>query len=188
MKKLRILLIEDTDVHRQAAIKQLDGHDLTICEDFKQFCDLASKKSLKEKGFIDKNERDASEFDVILTDCLMPPNASAYVHQEGHSTEQVPYGIIILLWAIQNDIPKIGMLMLNNHHDHPIAAGLDIIGGYRRDVIKHGNNTEILISTGNYYMEDKNGEFYSSKLRGTQGQYIKQWGLFLQKLMGEASW
>jgi len=168
MKKLKILLVEDTEVHRQAAIRQLEGHELTICKNFKEFSNY---------------NRSASDFDVVLTDCLMPPEAFAYVPQSEHSTEDVPFGTIILLWAIQNNIPKAGMLMLNNHHDHPIAAGLDILGGMRNEVRKYGH-TEILITTGDYYNEDPDGEFYSSELRHAKGNYIKEWNFFLQKLMG----
>jgi len=175
MKKLKILLVEDTEVHRQAAVEQLKDHELIICKTFKEF--QAQQRNFSSDG----------KFDVILTDCLMPAEASAYVPQEGHSKDQVPFGTIIILWAIQNNIPKAGMLMLNNHHDHPIAAGLDIIGGSRKDVRKYGN-TEVLIATGDYYKDDPNGEAYSSKLRSTNGNYIKEWGLFLQKLMGEATW
>ena len=172
MEKLTILFVEDTEVHRQAAIEQLKDHNLIICKNFTEFQTIS---------------KEDQQVDVVLTDCLLPAEASAYVPQEGHSKDQVPFGTIVLLWAIQKNIPKAGMLMLNNHHDHPIAAGLDAIGGGRKQVTKFGN-TEILISTGDYYKDDSSGEFISSKLRHTEGSYIKEWGFFLQKLMGEATW
>ncbi len=206
MDKLTILLVEDTEVHRQAAIEQLKDHNLIICKSFTEFQEAANKiqgfddyqKLLqkptdelhKYEKFIIDGYKDFSfngRLDVVLTDCLMPAEASAYVPQEGHSTDQVPFGTVVLLWAIQNNIKKAGMLMLNNHHDHPIAAGLDIIGGYSKDVHKYGD-TEILLATGDYYKSDPAGEFYSSELRKTQAHLLKEWGFFLQKLMGEATW
>ncbi len=168
MDKLRIVLIEDTEIHRQAAIKQLAGHDLIVCDNFAQFQD-------KAKELVGK-------IDVVLTDCLMPPEARAYVPQENHSQELVPFGPLALLWAIQNNIPKAGLLMLNNHHDHPIAAGLDILGAGRREVRKYGN-TDVLISTNNFYGDAEDGEYYSSNVTGQKGNYVKLWDLFLERLM-----
>lgn len=198
---LTILLIEDTKVHRDAAIEQLKEHKLIVCENFKEFQQVATKiqRFDKYQELLKKPEQERlpyekllmegykdfpfnGKLDVLLTDCLMPPEADAYVFQEGHSNDHIAFGPLALLWAIQQNIPKAGLLMLNNHHDHPIAAGLDLLGGRSKKIRKYGN-TEILIATDDFYSDDPNGEFISSKLQGQKGNYVKEWGLFLNKLM-----
>ncbi len=172
--KLNILLVEDTEVHREAAKQQLSQHNLIICANYAEFADEAKKMVLENRTV-----------DVILTDCLMPAqNVQALAYKrDTWEGQEVSFGPSVLLFAIKQNIKHAGLLMLNNHHDHPIAASFDVVNFRNHKEPFQCGQTRLLITTGDYFDDTTTGEKYEGI--AFKGSFVKRWDLFLEKLLGE---
>lgn len=157
---MRILVIDDTVAHQDAAREQLRGHELTVV------------------GTYDDGERLLQEesFDVVLTDLLMPasertqgPDGRKFVGQE------MPVGIFLALLAATRGARYVGLLTATNHHAHPASACLDAFQG-------RGANGQVMpgkFSIGSATVSLANSGFGPYSDGKTDA---KRWGAFLAYL------
>ncbi len=148
-KKMKVLVIDDTQVHLDAAIQLLGKeHDLTVCSSHDEAYQLLgtqyapNRKALEEQYERDGMKareayikaRDESElpyWDVVLTDLLMPAGSMSqggagrkYVGQE------MAVGWSLALHAAKMGAKHVAVVTDMNHHHHPASAMLDAFDGH----------------------------------------------------------
>lgn len=113
---MKILVVEDTPKHQQAAAETLVGHDLTVVGCYREAVDLLSM----------------GEFEVVLLDLMIEvqspfpalgPNGDQYIGLE------MPLGFPLALLAAEKGAKFVAVVTDANHHDHPMSSSLDPIGG-----------------------------------------------------------
>lgn len=107
---MKVLVIDDTSVHLDAALQTLDGHNVTICSNHEE-----ARKLLA-----------THQWDAVLCDLLMPaggymqgPDGQKFVGQE------MAVGWALALTAAQNGVKYVAVVTDMNHHNHPGSAMLD---------------------------------------------------------------
>lgn len=151
---MRILVIEDKELHRKAAETTLSGHEVTIIKSFDEAMKLMEQeidkenvqRLLAEAGFLtkpDSNDRERWNayletrdeanaksvipfpFDVVMTDMMMPMSMRTLAPGIFNSGEQVPYGFIITLKATMCGAKFVAMVTDTNHHQGAMSAAID---------------------------------------------------------------
>jgi CheY-like chemotaxis protein len=110
---MKILVVEDKQIHQQSARDTLVGHDVTIIDSFDEAMRLLV----------------AGSFEVVLTDMMMPMSRKTLARDLYDPEVQVPYGFVIALRAALCGAKFVAMLTDTNHHKSAISAALDHIGG-----------------------------------------------------------
>lgn len=100
---MKILVIDDSKLHREAAQAQFPDDDLTVVGDY-----------LEGQALL-KNEH---AFEAVLVDLLMPPPSTEW-------DEEMPIGIFLVLLAAKNGARYVALFTDKNHHEHPGSACLD---------------------------------------------------------------
>ena len=155
---MRILVIEDKELHRQAAKQTISGHKLTIVKSFdkamelmeetidkNEFQRLMTKAGFKEKPSLeneelwnkywdewDKAKKESMSpfpFEVVLTDMMMPMSLQTLSPEVFRLNEQVPYGFIIALQAAYRGAKYVAMVTDTNHHQGAMSAAIDHLSG-----------------------------------------------------------
>ena len=115
---MKILVIEDKELHRSSAVETLAGHDVTIVASFEEGINLL------------KGKEDVA-FEAVLTDMMMSAGRSGAASGMCNPNEQVPYGFILALRAALRGVPFVAMVTDTNHHKSAMSAALDYLGsGY----------------------------------------------------------
>ncbi len=152
---MKILVIEDSQVHRDSAVKTLVGHELTLADSFEKGIKALSTEINHEKlnrlsderfgpcpsehgdarvAWFDKREslydecRNRPDFDAVLVDMMMPMSHETLAPDAFYPGEQVPYGFVLALRACQVGAKYVAMVTDTNHHKGAISAALDKIG------------------------------------------------------------
>lgn len=135
---MKILVMDDNQTHRNAANAQLEGHDVTIVDNFDAAVELICPE-YKDGAYHPRN------WDIVLTDLLVPATRKAQGPEgEQHVGKEMPLGSIVVLIAQSHGVKKIGLLTDHNHHNHPASAALDCLAHRGAKGLKHGVH-----STGN---------------------------------------
>ncbi len=119
----KILVVEDTFKHQEAARALLEGHDLTIVDCFEAACD-----ALGGEGSRESISRLATPYDVLLTDLFYTQGPEArMVGDHAAASEQQPFGIFLVQIAARLGVPYIGVVTDMDHHKHPLAYAFDFL-------------------------------------------------------------
>jgi len=111
---MRILVIDDTRIHRQAAQQTLAGHDLTVVGNYDE-----AVRQIKDGG----------PWDAVLSDLLMPASGESQGGEgEQYVGMQMPVGFALALLAALHGARYVGVVTATNHHHHPASAMLDSLG------------------------------------------------------------
>ncbi len=113
---MKILVIEDKELHRSSAVETLTGHDITVVASFQEGIRLLKGK-------------DAIAFEAALVDMMMPAGKSGAARGMCNSDEQVPYGFVLALTAASCGAKYVAMVTDTNHHKSAMSAALDYLGG-----------------------------------------------------------
>ncbi len=160
MRKLKILVFDDTEDHRQSAVLLLSkDHDLTVVGTYDEaqtlllpkydsefaldlFAEKYGDKDPYRSEGVTENERKERidfyygparkeatkypEFDVVLTDLLVPASSQSQ-GSEGlqYVGQEMPLGTIIALLALAAGTKMVAVVTDKNHHHHPASAALD---------------------------------------------------------------
>ncbi len=117
----KILVVEDTFKHQEAARALLEGHDITLVDCFEAACD-----ALGGEGSRESISRLATPYDVLLTDLFYPQGREARVTGDyAAAGEQQPFGIFLAQIAARLGVPYIGVVTDMDHHKHPLAYAFD---------------------------------------------------------------
>jgi CheY-like chemotaxis protein len=121
-KKLEILVVDDSDVHRNAASILLADHNPTIVDSFDSANDVLVGKYDWETRTTYKKE-----FNVVLTDLLFPQGRGAMQGYEGLMLKNEPmaFGFPLVLIAARQGVKHIAIVTDMNHHQHPMAYTFD---------------------------------------------------------------
>lgn len=160
---MKILVVEDSPVHAEAAIEQLKkGNELTVVRKYDE------AKALLE----------GQTYEVVLVDLMMPasadklgPKGTQYVGQE------MPVGIYLAIFAATKDAKYVGLLTDTNHHDHPASACLDLF--VSRDDDTWMQPKKFTIGSATVCLANSGFGPYSDGKTPT-----KRWGAFLDYLVG----
>ncbi len=111
---MKILVVEDKEMHQNSARETLSGHEVTIIDTF---------TTAMEK--MDKNN-----YDAVLTDMMLPmSNSNRLLTEESFKKEdEVPYGFIIALKAAACEAKYVAVVTDANHHHDAMSAALHYIG------------------------------------------------------------
>lgn len=103
---MKILVIDDNEIHRNAAKVQLREHDLTVVSTYDEGNSL-----LKE----------SHPFEVVFTDLLLP--ASNYLQSSDKFVgKEMMVGLFLALLAAINGAKYVAVFTDKDHHHHPGAA------------------------------------------------------------------
>ena len=107
---MKILVIDDTLVHRMAAQQTLAGNDLTVASSYDESVKLL----------------DRERYEAVLTDLLMPAGREAQgPHGDPFVGQLMPVGFALALHAVLRGAKYVAVVSATNHHDHPASAMLD---------------------------------------------------------------
>lgn len=141
---MKILVIDDTQVHLDAARQTLVGHDVTYCATHKQAYDqlavqydrerqkvLSEQYKAKGMNWNDAWEKAYAEsmlpyWDVVLTDLLMPAGSMAQGDEgQKYVGQEMAVGWALALQAAKDGAKYVAVVTDTNHHHHPASAMLD---------------------------------------------------------------
>jgi CheY-like chemotaxis protein len=121
---MKILVIDDSPIHQASARQTLKGHDLTIAMSYEEGFNILTP--LSYMGYVKKGEKGA-EYDVVLSDLLMPASGTMMANPEEFVGQEQPLGWALLLRAVLNAARYAALVSQTSHHDHPAAFALDAI-------------------------------------------------------------
>lgn len=152
---MKILVIDDTEMHRLSALETLSGHDVNVVSTWMEAVEKLSPALYDYEG---------DRFDVVLADLLMPA-------EEGFDeTGLVPVGIPLALMAAKAGATHVGVLTDANHH-HCFAA-------HTLDYIESGDGKRCLTIEG-----AKVGFFVAKYPHQKTQSGAKDWGRILRFLL-----
>jgi len=118
----RILVVEDTEQHIQAAKQQLGEYELTMVSDYRKFLEELLGTCIVKTiaGYPNRIELafgfpKSSSYDAVLTDMNFP-------EKTGSSENALGYAVAMMCAAAR--VPLIGIVSATNHHEGPLAEGL----------------------------------------------------------------
>jgi CheY-like chemotaxis protein len=103
-----ILVVDDTEAHRDSAYELLGAHRLTVCKGYEEAMEALA----------------TSNFEIVLTDLHMPMSSNT-MGDKFRLGELVPYGILIALEAARRRSSYVAVVTDINHHNDPFSAAFD---------------------------------------------------------------
>ncbi|MFH1405266.1 MAG: hypothetical protein ABIH21_04190 [Patescibacteria group bacterium] len=113
----KLLVVDDNPVHRRSATEQFKAtHNLMALDRYNDVRKVIEKHS--------------SEISLFLCDLLMPAESQT-LGPEGQNFigQEVAIGFALALFAISHDVQHVVVLTDTNHHNHPMSAVVDWVGG-----------------------------------------------------------
>ncbi len=110
---MKILVIEDKEMHRKSAKLTLAGHEVTIVDSYDKAMELLQPQM---------------EFEVVLTDMMLPMSESGLAYGIFKPSEEVPYGYVIALRAALHGAKFVAMVTDINHHQGAMSSAIDELG------------------------------------------------------------
>ncbi len=182
---MRILVIENNQIHIDAAKTQLAEHEVTICESYRE-----AEKILAgaDNGCWYKEDAEFP-FDAVLTDLFLPPSpigtmstVQDYEKEENVIArdsskaiekfgEEIPYGLVIALASMRRGVP-VAIVSDKSHHSHPINWALDLVVSREKRLLL--GTSPFLTMEGCYCMDR------------VDGHRVKRWDKMLDLLMKES--
>lgn len=142
---MKILVIDDTQMHLDSALETLKGHEVVTCSSHDEACELLdpnyerNKRQQKVTDYVWKEhitweaaykmfpEPEQSPYwDAVLCDLMMP--AGSYAQGEKgrkYVGQEMPVGWSLALTAVTNGAKYVAVVTDLNHHHHPASAMLD---------------------------------------------------------------
>lgn len=172
---MRILVFDDNEIHRAAAQAQLNkDHDLTVVGTYDEAqklltpkCDYKKASAILKSQFGDFDPYDEAKkaeyfaargmaneqattypnFDVVLTDLLVPASWQAQGSLVG---KEMPIGIFIgLIALVRARVKYVAVFTDIDHHSHPASACFDVFnhdGGESRPTVFTIEGSKFLLS------------------------------------------
>jgi len=129
MNSLRILVVEDKEIHRKSAEETLAGHSVTIVKSFDEAMVLMNQR--ENSDVFTPSPLKPFAFDVVLTDMMMPVSEKEVNPRFFNPGEQASYGFVIALKAAAQGAKYVAMVTDTNHHEGAMSAAIDhLSSGY----------------------------------------------------------
>jgi CheY-like chemotaxis protein len=184
---MRILVIDDSQVHLESAKQSLYGHEITVCPSADEALELlqprydeAARKRIREeddRGVYGDRRTDTEAWrksyydamdatrllywDAVLSDLLLPaPKYQQGSEGQRHVGKEMPVGWALVLQAALEGAKYIAVVTDTNHHDHPASALMDALG-----------STSFLNGRGapKFIINGAKAGFYHSPMRSVEG-------------------
>ena len=183
---MKILVIDDSPIHREAAKKQLgQEHDLTVVGTYDE-----AQALLGYEQWDDKSDR--HDFEVVLCDLLMPASGQMQSSFELVGKE-MPVGIFLALLAAKNGAKHVALLTDSSHHAHPGSACIDAFNkeSYAPTVFTVEGARVMLCNHSGLVQNDESVQpvevehTYANGTKWVEKQYpqIKRWDWLLRNLL-----
>lgn len=138
---MKILVIDDTQNHLDAAKQTLSGHDITLCSSHDGALKLLEKQHNEEEcsRLIEKYKNEKLEnavrkayqetelpyWDAVLCDLLMPAGRNQQRECMKYVGQEMSVGWSLALEAARQGAKYVAVVTDMSHHDHPASAMLD---------------------------------------------------------------
>lgn len=138
---MKVLVIDDTKAHLQAALQVLSGHDVTVVSTHEEAYKLLSVQydEPKRQRLCDQYKAEGRQdywgasyegsrlpyWDAVLCDLLMPAGPMAQGEGKKYVGQEMAVGWALALKAAQNGAKYVAVVTDMNHHNHPASAMLD---------------------------------------------------------------
>lgn len=177
MKRLKILLVDDTE-HQRLGAKLLlgDQHDLTIVGDYHEAELLLSQSE--------------HQWDVLLTDMMMPvPSKIGPLSSVQNRAGEMPLGPILALLALKHGVKKVAIVTNASHHKCFASAAIDSIDTYGKtmfeNMINMGDTSIVVTNTGGgHWLDIDTGQIIArEEVRNRPNSFVvKVWDKVLETL------
>lgn len=166
--KTKILVIDDKQPNLDSAKKQFQNKDVElIC------CPLYS---------VAVNFIKTKQFDIVLTDLMLPGESEGVSQNNPEVGKEVPYGLILSILARNCGVKNVAIMTDISHHSGPIAWAMDQLLVHREynviNVFPHKNYLEVaeFFMEINDGTEEKTSESNKKSLMiaGVNDNYIKE--------------
>jgi len=120
---MKVLIVDDNDLHCQAAVQTLSEHDLTIVSSYDEAYVLIQKTG---RMHAPSAETRTTSFDAVFCDLLMPAGSIAQGIEGQPLVGQImPVGWALAINAALRGVRYVAVISDMSHHDHPGSALLD---------------------------------------------------------------
>jgi response regulator RpfG family c-di-GMP phosphodiesterase len=115
MKAVKILVVDDKAINLNSAKEQFQNKNVetTYCPLFSVAVDLLKR----------------NQYDVVLTDLMLPGESNGISQTNPEIGVEVPYGLVLAIFAKKIGISHVAILTDISHHSGPIAWAMDILLG-----------------------------------------------------------
>lgn len=118
----KILIVDDTEINfLTGRLLEKEGHNVIYAGDYSEAVRKAGFKRFRTYT----SPREADGIDILLTDLELPWGTDDLKPHREKGVHPLGYGL--MLSAMANGVPYIGMITNQNHHDSPIAATWDYL-------------------------------------------------------------
>ncbi len=196
---MKVLVIDDAQIHLQSAMQTLVGHDVTVCSTHEKAVELLhlDRFAMREKDCNDPY------WDAVLCDLLMPVGRMEQA-EEGLRLvgQEMSVGWSLALSAAKKGAKFVAVVTDISHHYHPASAMLDY---FNRHIFAI-DGARVLMTNRVHFVGIVGTESPCTKCNGTGkgssgdrqhncsycengicfARKGKDWGGVLKKLLGEA--
>ncbi len=199
---MNILVIDDKEIHCNAAKVQLAGHNVTFASSFDEAVSLLKVRYDKAKiaefmakeGFTEEPSATSSKeyqteywdcdtraykaavipfpFEVVLCDLMMPMSSQTLAPGIWDPSKQVAYGFVLALKAAERGARFVAVATDTNHHRGAESAALDQLSS-----AYYSDGMEP-----NFTINGAKCMFVHAPLRDLDGQLVKRWDIILRDL------
>lgn len=113
---MKILVVEDSPLHQEAAHILLSGHDVTVISSFTSFYEKVTPIRSNVPEHCEPAELDLASFDAVLTDVNLP----------SHHSEEAATGFVVALQALAAGVKRVGIITDANHHRDSYGRAFDL--------------------------------------------------------------
>lgn len=122
---MKILVIDDSPIHQQAARQTLMGHALTIAKSYEEGFMLLAP--IERGGMYVVSGMKGGVYDAVLSDLLMPASGRMMESPSKFEGKEQPLGWALILRAVLNGATRAAIVSDAHHHAHPAAYALETI-------------------------------------------------------------
>ncbi len=115
-KGMKILVIEDSSIHQEAARILMPEHDVNIIDSFTSFYEKVTPIRSNIPEHCKPAELDLASFDAVLTDVNLP----------SHYGKEAATGFVIALQALAAGVKRVGIITDADHHRDAYGRAFDL--------------------------------------------------------------
>ncbi|MBI2624239.1 hypothetical protein HYW67_01965 [Candidatus Parcubacteria bacterium] len=167
---MKILVIEDSPLHQEAARILMPEHDVNIIDSFISFYEKVRPITANIPEYCKPAELDLASFDAVLTDVNLP----------SHHSDEAATGFVIALQALAVGVKRVGIITDANHHRDSYGRAFDLPFSVVKVNDRIGWGTRIAVGDARIAVECR---YATTDIGG--GRYGKNWKRLLDILSAD---